>query len=237
MTAAIIGVAVGTPSNGIGVVVISDGEVIEGVTVTRNPGQGITTLWDVARAAVEAGLAIAADHGFEHAVWVIEDINTARPRTQARRAAANRASVREAARARAEMHGAVVALIPAGAARFDVAPIGDVPAEQCPELLSGKKPSAWRGPRGQRREVQRTAWRATAPDCDSLVPAQADEYPGALAQVIRAFRPTADSLHAACQVALATVTRPAGAPVLAADHLHQWATAQGLTTDPRTTND
>lgn len=238
MSACVVGVAIGTPYKGIGVTVVeaATGRVIEAVTVNPDPALGAESLADASRTALAIARQIVRDTDASNCgVLVVEDLERDRPRRQQRRAAAARADVQAAAQARIAMHGALLANIEVGVPLFVVPAIGEVPASECPDVLSGTKPAGWRGVRGSRREVQRTAWAVASQVRDSLVPVTADDYPAALASAIKACRPTEAGLLDACIRALDVVTPPVGAPVVPIDALERWALAQGLTNERRTT--
>ena len=231
----IVGVSLGAPyRRGTGVTVIdvtgAAPGVVEAVTIASDRSLGDAALPVAAVRAVDAGLDMAARAASGAAVvWAIESPSVGTGRGgQQKRAASHRASVQAAQAARLVMQGAVLGAIPAGTPVLTVPSIGDVPAGRCPAALSGPIPRGWRGERGSRREVQRTAWVAAEYARRLLAPATPDVYPSVLAAVIRTARPSPQTLRDVCATALAVVTPPVGAPVLTVDALAHWARNQTL---------
>lgn len=239
-TVPIIGVCIGTPTKGIGVTVLGgSGEVVEAVTVTPDTTKGPDGLIESANMALAHGLDIAnaACPGALPLV-VFEDI--ARPPGRKARAAAAREVVHRAQVAREVIRDALMLGIAPTVGVLTVPPIGDVSSESCPPWLSGPIPPGWRGTRGSRRESERTAWVAAMQARSTLVaaaslagdtaaPATADDYPSALAAVIRAAEAADETaLRHAAIVALYVVERPDGAPALTVDSLVTWAHIHGL---------
>lgn len=156
----LIGIAIGAPyRRGIGVCVTTPAGIVQAVTITPDRALGGTeALIDAARRAIAVGIEIATEAGDTHPTWAIEGIPGSRGVTQQQRAAAARADVRATWEARMLIRAVIRSDIPDPRHIVDAPSIGDIPADRCPPVLSGPKPRDWRGARGDRREVQRTAW-------------------------------------------------------------------------------
>jgi hypothetical protein len=223
---AIVGVSIGNRSEGIGITVLNpDGHVVEAATITATSSDQ-RALSAAACEAVDFAHAVA---GFGPAVWAIEEVNTGGTRTQQKRAASARADVRKAAADKALVHGSALACLSASEPVIRLPAIRVVDASEAPDVLAGSPPAHWRGPRGKRREKQRTAWMAARHVHSLLTPPNGEGYLIALSAVIRACAPATETdLAAAAAVALEVVRKPTDAPNLPVDVLTQWALDESL---------